>query len=387
MRPVVLLSLLLAPALGAQPAATARPAAPAALPAPRTVAMLPSARPVADTAGRAAAAVPDSAASATPTPETPAAPAVAPRRAALEVGVGTVRFGGLVQAWYVDGPAERVTSTFRLRRAQLKFAGEINPRASWTVMLDLAKTLRVADGRAVPASHLLQDAYVTFGAGRATVDVGQLKLPLSYEGNVVPAWRLETVERAAFVVDGKLALVREVGARVTVPVAGGSVQAGAFNGAGEGQNGQDTDDRKVVAGRVELPSVLGVRVAASGAWSHAPGEARRDRAGADARADVGPLALRAEYMRGWDGLAERAGYYGLAVYRRRAWELVGRFDSWDRDVRTELLPDALRQRDWTAGVNYLVSDTNARVQLNYVMRQVPGQPATALLLGAVQTAW
>lgn len=380
--PLLLAALPAAAPLGAQTTA------PAALPS-RTVAVLPAARPAADTLAprptpTAAAADSGVAVAAAPAP---AAEAAAARRTALEVGVGTVRFGGLVQAWYVDGPADRVTSTFRLRRAQLKFAGEISDRARWTLMLDLAKTLRVTDGRPVPATHVLQDAFVTFAAGPAAVDVGQFKLPLSYEGNVVPASRLETIERAAFIVDGRLALVRDLGVRAVVPIAGGRLHVGAFNGVGDGQNGQDADDRKVAVGRVELPPLLGVHLAASGAWSHGPGEERRDRAGADARLTVGPAMLRAEYMHAYDGAAEREGFYGLATYRVGDVELVGRFDSWDRDVRSELGAADLRERDWTAGVNYLVDGTNARLQANYVLRTYAGQPSAGMLLAAVQTAW
>ncbi len=370
---VVLLLLAAAPVLGAQPTP------PSALP-PRTVAVLPSERPAPDTA---TAANPSPNPAPTPAPAEAKAPA-----AALQVGVGTVRFGGLLQAWYVDGPGDQVTSTFRVRRAELRFAGEVTPTARWTLMLDLAKTLKVTDGRANPTTHLLQDAYVTLDAGPLEIDAGQLKLPLGHEGSVASSARLETIERTPFITEGKLGMVRDLGVLVGVPLGRGArLGVGAFNGVGEGQNGQDADDAKIGVARLELPTIGGLRVAASGAYGGARDDARRDRLGADAVLAAGPATVRVEWMRALDGAVQREGWYGLAAYRVGDWQLVGRHDVFDRDRHAETGAADMRERDWTAGVTYLVSGSNVRVQANYVRRTFATQPGEGMLYAAVQTAW
>jgi hypothetical protein len=173
-----------------------------------------------------------------------------------------------------------------------------------------------------------------------------------------------------------------------MPLGGGArLRVGAFNGTGDYQNSQDVDDQKVGVARLELPVLGGLQLGASGAYSGTHDATRRDRIGGDVLFTRGAASLRAEWMRALDGAVEREGYYGLASYRVGAYELVGRYDVFDRDRRSEVGAADLRERDWTAGVNYLISGSNVRVQANYVLRTFDAQPRQGLLYGAVQTAW
>ena len=51
-----------------------------------------------------------------------------------------IRIGGLLQMWYAQGDGG-FQNTFRIRRAQIKFAGEASRRVRWTLNLDVAKLL------------------------------------------------------------------------------------------------------------------------------------------------------------------------------------------------------------------------------------------------------
>lgn len=318
-----------------------------------------------------------------PAPE-PAAPA------AIQIGVGSVKFSGAMQAWYIGGTGD-VTNTFRLRRAELKFAGALTPHASWTLMVDLAKPLRVSGGSVNQASLLLQDAYATLKAKRLAVDVGQMKIPATYEGSVSSSTSLETVDYALFVSEGKAALVRDLGVAISGSLSSRArFKVGVFNGTGESQNTTDLNDTKAVAGRLELRTMLpGLRIATSGVWSGpvAADSLRRDRVGVDAQYTRGPVTLRSEWLRAWDATNERVGYYVLGAWRIRSVELVGRHDVFDRAAAGTRTTPGMLERDYLAGVNYRISGDNVRLQANYVVRTFDAMSHRELLLVNVQTAW
>jgi hypothetical protein len=351
-----------------------------------------STAPVAATAPVAppAPSAPAPAATTPATAATPAATAAPKAPAALVVGTGSVTFSGNLQAWYVGG-ANDVTSTFRVRRAEMRFVGVIGPRAKWTLMVDPAKSLKVADGKVNQGSMLLQDAFVTLRVGSFDVDAGQVKLPLTYEGGVASSAKLESIERSPFINDGKLGLVRDLGVLASGPLSGRlRLALGVFNGVGDGQNATDANEQKVVVGRLELQTALrGLQLATSGAWggSERPDNVRHDRVGADAVFARGPLGLRAEWMRAWDAKAERLGGYGLASWRVRDVEVVGRWDYWDRDTRTETASADLRERDWLVGASWFVTGSNVKVQANYQLRTFDRLPREGMVLLNMQTAW
>jgi hypothetical protein len=322
----------------------------------------------------------------------------------MEVGAGKVKFSGLVQAWYMGGSSD-VTSTFRVRRAEMKFAGEIGPSARWTVMFDPSKALRVSnsyatvdgtrvvtDGKVTQGSLLLQDAYVSVLLGGFTLDAGQFKLPLTLEGSSVSSARLETVERSLLINEGKYGNVRDLGAMLSGPLSSDiSFQIGLFNGAGEGQNSVDANDQKVAAGRLELRTALeGLRLGTSGAWSGEESDEnpRRDRLGADLSFSRGPVLLRSEVMRGWDGELERRGYYALAAYRHGRKELVGRYDTWDPNTGLETAAGNVTERSYTGGLGWLLGGSNTKVQANYTYRTFGDLlSARSLFLVNLQTSW
>jgi hypothetical protein len=273
----------------------------------------------------------------------------------------------------------------------MRFVGQIAPHTSWTVMVDPAKALKVSDSAVNQASLMLQDAFITSRWRALSIDVGQMRLPLTYEGGTLGAARIETYDRALLITEGKLGLVRDLGAMVTASAGRvATIKVGAFNGVGESQNSPDANNGKVVAGSVDLhSSSMGFSVGASGATS---GRAtttnpRRDRIGGDAQWRRGPVTLRSEWMHATDGDVPREGWYGVAAYRFGALELASRYDVWDRDTRSETGDVDLAERDVVAGANWLIAGTNVKLQMDYVHRALAGAPTQHLLYLAMLTSW
>jgi hypothetical protein len=332
-------------------------------------------------------------------------------RVAATTGTTTLRLGGLLQAQYASGtPSAR--ATFRLRRAELKLAGDVSRRVAWTLMFDAAKVLGVSpsyvtvDSQQVvsqasvtPASQMLQDAIVSvrlpFGL---TLDAGQMRVPLGIAGTQ-PASRLELGERPMYAADrargGGLADVRDVGATVRGTVARRvDVTAGLFNGSGESQNSVDRNAEKAVAGRVVVRDVgvAGLQLGAFGAYGGRPTAefTRRDRLGVETQYAAHGLTLRSEYATGVDGVVRRVGYYAHAGYRLRGGvELSGRVDTFDPDVRREGTAATARARDLLGGLNVPLAGSNSALQLDYGARAYRDGAvrATRQLLVNVQTSW
>ena len=318
----------------------------------------------------------------------------------------SLTFNGLVQAWYAAG-TEGFRDTFRIRRSELYFNGQITNKARWQVMLDPAKALALETGpsdspRVVPPSaiaqstRLLQNAVITFDYNpRMRSSIGQFKLPLGLEGQQ-SSGRLDTVERALFASDrargGAYADVRDVG----VMVRGGSgsrldIQAGLFNGVGESQNETDRNDQKAVAASVVVRPVSGLHLGSSGAWGNGGGDRpRRDRVGAEVQYTRGPLTLRSELMTGHDGALHRRGAYGHAGYRfSPRVEGVLRVDTWDPDTDSDATASSVAERDYIAGVNVFLSQHNLKLQANYLRKTFHDDvvPARNVFLINTQTFW
>jgi phosphate-selective porin len=204
-----------------------------------------------------------------------------------------LRFNGLLQAWFTSGNFTR--DTFRIRRAELKFSGNVTEQLRWTLMFDPAKLLSVnTTSTFIPpttvtstsavnqTSRVLQDAFISYDPLKsAGADIGQFKLPLSLEG-VQASGALDTVERALFLSDrtrsGALGDVRDTGVQLRTKFRSKlEAFAAVANGLGEVQNDLDRDEGKAVIGRVILRPIKGLHFGASGAWSTDNGIIRGDR--------------------------------------------------------------------------------------------------------------
>jgi phosphate-selective porin len=229
--------------------------------------------------------------------------------------------------------------------------------------------------------------------------VGQFKVPLSLEGLQSSA-ALETVERALFITDrargGAFGDVRDLGV-----MAHGSLnksvdyQIGFFNGLGENINDTDKNDQKAVAGRfVVRPSFLrGLQLGTSGAtagFSSRADRPRRDRIGGELLFVRRQFNVKAEFMQGIDGDTHRRGYYTHFGYKvSPKVELVGRFDTFDPDVRAENNALNVTERDYIAGVNYYITENKVKLQFNYMRKTFADaiSPSRNVFVANLQTSW
>lgn len=348
-------------------------------------------------------------------PEVPTTPRTKPVDSSsanriAEVGFGTLRFDGLMQVQYVVTDS-KTPSTFRIRRAELKVAGKVSPRVSWSMMFDVSKALSLnsstgtVDGSTVvtgtsvnQSSRLMQDALLIFDVSSAFhIDAGQFRLPLGGVGSAGSS-SLETIERPMFQSDrarnGTLGDVRDVGV-----VARGAVGkladywVGAFNGSGESMNSVDTNNQKPLVARVLFRTVVpGLRVGASGVLSgiHAVSALRKDRLGAEVVYARKAYLARVEVQDGKDGPFDRlGGFLLLGLRASRALQLVTRLDVYDPDTDRDDTAATARAVDVMAGATWFIVGDNAKLQVNASRRSFANDIAPKLnqLQLSLQAAW
>jgi phosphate-selective porin OprO/OprP len=329
----------------------------------------------------------------------------------VEPGYGKIKFSGLLQAWYSSGN-QGVRDSFRIRRAELKFTGDITPQIKWTLMIDPAKSLAlnntyttvngakvVADTSVNQAGRILQEAFIAYDIRKdMRLSAGQFKLPLSMEG-LQSSGALDTIERALFASDrgrgGSYGDIRDVGAMLSGTLAKQvDYQVGMFNGSGESQNDVDKNDQKAFIGRVVFrPAVIkGLQFGGSGAWGRGvrSENPRHDRLGAEIRYSRDKFTFKSEVMRGADADFNRIGYYVHVGYKiNPRLESIFRVDSWDPDRRHDSNASNVGERDYVMGLNYLMADNHAKFQLNYVRKTFANGivPSRNLVLLGLQTSW
>ena len=329
----------------------------------------------------------------------PTAPATSPTPAPAAVVAPTFTPSGLTQVMLSGGDAAR--TTYRIRRVELKVTADLGNHAQAVLMVDAAKSLALNTSGAQPAvnqsSRMLQDAFISMPVRRMTIDAGQQRLPLGYEGSM-GASGLETVERALMESDkprgASFGDVRDAGVSVRRGWSSLDYKLGVFNGSGESMNDVDKQVAKAVVGQLAFhPKFLpGFRIGASGttSGSAAGDNPTRDRVGADARFLRGPVAVQVEAMTGQDAATRRLGRYALATYAPRPRvKLVARVDSWDPDRASDSTAATVAEHDYLGGFTWLPAGTRLKLQLNVVRKTyVAGLlPSSTLVLSQLQASW
>jgi hypothetical protein len=316
---------------------------------------------------------------------------------------------GFLQVYYRDGDPT-TTDGFRLRKADLKFSGDLSPHLRWRISFDVSKQLtlnktvsRIGDSLALTdasidqRSRMVQDAALTYAVGKTLfVDIGQQIIPLSLEGTI-PTAQVETIERTMFIVERSRATglgdIRDIG----VSANGGTLgvveyHVGVFNETGEGAGTIDVNDQKAVMGRIAIhpPALPYFQFGGSGGFEGGPLKQRRERAGGEIQYRDSRLTVRAEAIGARDGNLRRFGWYGLSAVRPTTHlQLVARFDSWDRDLSQELSLFDATERQMTVGASYLL-DPSTKVALNVIRQTFPNVASPrsgTIVLVAFQAVW
>ncbi|MEP6491052.1 MAG: porin [bacterium] len=317
---------------------------------------------------------------------------------------------GFVEVYYRSGDP-LTKDGYRLRKADLKFNGELSPHLKWRITFDAAKSLTVTktlgevgdsvaltDAAIDQRTRILQDAALTYTVNGALVfDVGQQIVPLSLEGTI-PTSNVETIERTLFIVErsraGGLGDIRDIG----VSVNGRAWDAveyhlGTFNETGESGGTTDANDQKSLMGRVvfHVPAYPQFQIGGSGGFEGGPTPQRRERTAGEAQFRNDLFTVRGEVMSARDGALHRLGWYGLGAIRPTTrLQLVGRFDSWDRDRSRDVSVNDALQRQVVVGGSYLIDGSVARLAVNIVRQTFPTvttvRDATFMLF-AFQGVW
>ncbi|HEV8446519.1 MAG TPA: hypothetical protein VGQ44_06855 [Gemmatimonadaceae bacterium] len=317
---------------------------------------------------------------------------------------------GFIQTYYRSGDPT-TTDGFRLRKADLKFNGQMSPHVRWRIGFDAAKALALVlangdtiDAKALTAasaderSRMLQDAAITWVQSKSfSADVGQQIIPLSLEGTI-PTSSVETIERAMFIVERSRATglgdVRDAGASANgfTPV-GIEYHGGVFNGTGDDVGIIDGNAQKAVVGRVAYHILLVPELEFGGSGAYEPGvfAQRRERAGSEVQYRDARFTLRAETMSARDGGLHRFGWYTLGAFRpNNLLQFVTRFDSWDRDLEHETgLTDGL-ERQLTVGASCQLDGSVAKFAVNVIRQTFPNvlsPPAATFVLVAFQSVF
>lgn len=326
----------------------------------------------------------------------------------VDINTGKIRVSGLFQSWYgapISGdtlggntggnfgtvPPGRnfgggVGDTFRIRRGEISFIGNITPKADYRVMFDVAKT-------GTANNSVLQEIWAGYNlTPRLRFEVGQQKTQLSEEGTRSSS-QLLTVERSIMnglpTSAGRVGDIRENGAVLRYVAPAGSIVLGVWNDNGANLNGVDTNRSKFGTATAYF---TGIRRFTLGVWGGANfGDFQprdiRDRVGATLKYESGRHIAEAEFAYGVDRTgtpapfnANRArsmgGYAFYGYSMSPTWQFVGRYDEWDPAIHggtaagVVIAPTKHNAREYTVGVNYFILKHNAKIQANYIVDDI-----------------
>jgi len=325
-------------------------------------------------------------------------------------GPAPIQLHGFLQVYYRSGDPT-TKDGYRLRKADLKFSGEVSPHLRWRVGFDAAKLLTVgkttsqiadtavlSDVAIDQRTRMLQDAALTYTMNHSMwIDMGQQILPLSLEGTISTA-NVETIERTMFIIERSRAIglgdIRDIGVSANGLLANVlEYHAGLFNETGEGAGTTDPNDQKAVVGRfvVHPPGLTRLQFGGSGGFQGGLPASRRERAGSEVQYRDTYVTFRTETMTARDGALRRFGWYGLGAVRPTSHlQFVARYDSWDRDRAHESSIADAYERQVVIGGSYLLDGGVAKIAVNIVRATFPNVhtvPNGTFALVAFQGAW
>ena len=271
-----------------------------------------------------------------------------------------------------NGPAAETKSTLLLRRAELKVTATITPRINGWIMIDPAKQLSANANGVTQSSNILQELVVSYKVAEKTFfDIGQYKVHIGYEGDLLSAGATPNIERSLIYqardpLGGGNGDVRDTGARVRGSIKKFDYWAGIYNGLGDRQNTTASADDKIYAGRLLLNAVKGLQVGVSGGSASGDTGLHRRIINAFVVYKHDRVTLQSEYTSGENKFDFR-GYYAHAGWTfTPRWEGTLRYDTYDFDRRRSGGDSTVT--DSIVGVNYLLAGKNARIQANLIHR-------------------
>ncbi len=293
-----------------------------------------------------------------------------------------LKISGYLQTYYhlELADATTATSSFRVRRARVSFAGDIVKSDKYGYM-DYRLQVDFA------SSPQIVDAWLRYRPFRELgVQVGQFKVPLSIENSEYAPLQLEfidyslVVQRLVRMSGQDVAGINSTGRDCGVQLYGGFIEKGGldvlnynlavFNG--NGINRGDNNRSKDVVARVMVSPLRDLTIAAYYQYGEGDfGEKRYvcyQRYGGGVAYEGSHAFTRAEYIAGVTGSLSSDGAYASAGWKFSTSNagngFVGaRFDYFDEDIHT-----SQREFNYTLGAAYNPW-RYLRLQFNYVIKQ------------------
>lgn len=272
----------------------------------------------------------------------------------MEVGLGSAKFNGLLQTWTVYDTTATAQLNQRLRRAEIKFSGDIAPNWRWSVMIDPAKSLSTGAISSSNDNKILQDFVIgwAFHDGFELV-VGQFKTPTAAEG-LISSGNLILPERS--ITARTWGDKREPGAMVTYKISNYKFYFGGSHG--QATNVNDDNRQKDLHLRAEGKFLEHFQL---GFFTSMGDSEWVDRArwGSNLVVDWNKWHLDAEIILGRNGSQPNTtGWYSTLAYQiNECWQPVTRYEE------VKMLGNKGKQ--WTLGMNHFIAGTNVKAQFAY----------------------
>lgn len=294
----------------------------------------------------------------TPLPAPPAE-AAKPTNSPLMVGMGTAKFGLLLQYWLVNDQTSSNLNN-RIRRSEIKFNGSAVENTRWFVMVDPAKTMRTGAVAQTNDNKILQDLGVAFMlCPEVEVIVGQFKSPTTAEGLDSTA-ELLLPERSYTA--RNFGDRREPGAMITYTTP--AVKLSLMSSNGQGTNVDDTTARNEKDLHFRVDGTLSKEVKV-GLFTTAGDSETQNKAryGLNARGAFDALLVRLEGVRASDASVwTTGGVVDLGYQFSDTFQTVLRWDVLEGAVSGGNMYTAAAS---TLGLNYLIAKHNSKIQLSY----------------------
>lgn len=284
---------------------------------------------------------------------------------AMEVFAKT-KFGGNLQAWYVDDHtiSTDVRQNFKIRRAELKFSGNVSDGTRWFTVVDFAKAIDTSPG--AKDTKFLQDMGLGFSLSKdLELVVGQMRIPGSWE-TLMSSGDIVLPERA--MVTRSFGDRRDLGAQLIytfLDTGKFSVMASnGVNGAGKSTNVDESNSTKDVNARLELttksPIVVGAYVGSQVVGDQ--GSTRtKSHGGIDFVYRQDPVFIAFDYVDGKENDIQTKGAVATIGYKISSkFQFVTRFDTLRKKSNPEVISEAT-----VVSLHYFVADSNSEIRLTY----------------------
>jgi len=293
---------------------------------------------------------------------------------------------GLLQVWATKGMQNLSTSTFNMRRMELKVSGDlVKGKLGYVAMIDpISKTVLVNEtGGSNKIINVAQDLFFTYTfSKKAKVTFGQFLYPITREG-LAPTEYLHFAERSA--VGSVVGDKRDIGVQLSGDISFVNYAIAVING--NGQDFIDDNQQKDFASRIVFKPISSLEFGGSiyfGTAKLNESNVKKQRFAVELEFSQNNWGLIGEFARKVDGTFKAQGYYGTFYYKVKSnIEAAVRFEQWDTDIDL----GNKTQNIFSFGAGYYLFNNHLKLLLNYTLINQNEMKATGEVIGGVQIAF